>query len=45
MIYGKGFSLLKEKFIKEWDLYTNHKFIQIVLYVQLGHNELKKDAM
>ena len=28
MIYGKAFLLLKKKFIKEWLLYTNHKFIK-----------------
>ena len=33
MVYGKGFSLLKEKFIKEWNLYTNHKFIKNFLII------------
>ena len=28
MLYSKIFSLLKKEFLKEWDLYTNHKFIQ-----------------
>ena len=37
MIYGKGFSLLKEKFIKEWNLYTHHKFIR-----KLSDNTLEK---
>ena len=37
MIYGKGFSLLKEKFVKEWNLYTNHKFIK-----KLSDNTLEK---
>ena len=28
MAYGKVFSLLKKQFIKEWVLYTDHKFIK-----------------
>ena len=28
MLYSKIFSLLKKEFLKKWDLYTNHKFIQ-----------------
>ena len=37
MIYGKAFSLLKKEFIKEWSLYTNHRFIK-----KLSNNTLEK---
>ena len=37
MIYGKTFSLLKKQFIKEWILYTNHRFIK-----KLSNNTLEK---
>ena len=28
MSYSNSFSLLKQKFIKEWELYINHQFVK-----------------
>ena len=33
MVYGKGVFIAKKKFIKEWNLYTNHKFIKNFLII------------
>ena len=39
MIYGKIFSLLKNYFLLEWKLYTNHKFVKELSIGSLSENK------